>query len=615
MEQTSRRKPLLRSISAVAITGLVLSSAACTPRPDTGREVLEEFLGALAGGDVAKAAALTDHPDSAEGDLNAATDGLQPEGLDYEIEGIDTSSNQSSAEVTMNWQLPHQRRWGYDTTFTLTKTEAGQRDWALRWSPASLHPQLGRNQHPELRTIAAPRPSVVGSDGAALLEPGTVHRVILNRDGAENVQSSINRAATVINNEMPEDGPKLDARAIGEQAAGGKGNFSLIVLPASTPQRVKDELADIDGISVNDEAAMVRPDPGFAPDLMSRVERLVDTGDHGADGWKIVAANEGGAVVGTLYEVSPDVAPAVQASISKKVQDAAQKAVDTRQDAKAMLVAVQPSTGKILAVAQTAEADKDGDLALMGQFPPGSTYKIVTAAAGVQHEGLNAGSTVPCPGSMEIGPRIVTNYNGSGVGNTSLSDAFARSCNTTFGNISHKLEPGQFKEESKNFGIGINYHIAGLDTITGSVSDGSDEVERIDAGYGQGNDLTSPFGMALVSATVAAGRTPTPSLVPSAGTWQSQVSKPLPPEVLNEVRTLMRAVVTSGTGSAIAGRGEVYAKTGEAEYAGGSHAWFTGYRDDLAFATLIVGGGGSEHAVAITDAFFANIDEGSGDEG
>ncbi|MDK6685514.1 penicillin-binding transpeptidase domain-containing protein, partial [Escherichia coli] len=102
---------------------------------------------------------------------------------------------------------------------------------------------------------------------------------------------------------------------------------------------------------------------------------------------------------------------------------------------------------------------------------------------------------------------------------------------------------------------------------------------------------------------------------PSAGTWQSQTSKPLPPEVLNEVRSLMRAVVTSGTGSAIAGRGEVYAKTGEAEYAGGSHAWFTGYRDDLACATLIVGGGGSEHAVAITDAFFANIDEGSGDEG
>jgi len=54
--------------------------------------------------------------------------------------------------------------------------------------------------------------------------------------------------------------------------------------------------------------------------------------------------------------------------------------------------------------------------------------------------------------------------------------------------------------------------------------------------------------------------------------------------------------------------GEIHAKTGEAEFAGGSHAWFTGYRDDLAFATLIVGGGGSESATAVTDAFFTELD-------
>ena len=74
----------------------------------------------------------------------------------------------------------------------------------------------------------------------------------------------------------------------------------------------------------------------------------------------------------------------------------------------------------------------------------------------------------------------------------------------------------------------------------------------------------------------------------------------------------MRAVVTSGTATAIAGRGEVYGKTGEAEVSGGSHAWFTGWRDDIAFATLIVHGGGSEHAVSVTDAFLANLDEQSG---
>lgn len=277
-----------------------------------------------------------------------------------------------------------------------------------------------------------------------------------------------------------------------------------------------------------------------------------------------------------------------------------------------MLVALRPSSGEVLAVAQTRKTDEKGDLAMMGQYPPGSTFKIVTAAAGMDNLGLDPSSAVPCPGTMTLGPRVVTNYNGSGVGDTSLTDAFARSCNTTFADISHKMEPGLLQAEAERFGLGVDYRIAGLDTITGSVSDGTDEAERIDAGYGQGFDLASPFGMAMVSATVAAGRAPTPSLVPQAGTWASASPEPLAQETAEHLRSVMRAVVTSGTATAIAGRGEVYGKTGEAEVSGGSHAWFTGWRDDIAFATLIVHGGGSEHAVSVTDAFLANLDGQSG---
>lgn len=605
---------LRRVVTGLVLLGLTTSLVSCTPRPDTGEEVLGKFFEAINSGDIDQAAALTDHPVDAKNELAAAVKGLQTHDLGAEVHDVDSNGTQSTASVHMNWALPNNRVWNYDTTFVLTKEESGTKDWTVRWTSATLHPQLGRNQHPELRSIQATKPSVVGSDGAPLLEPGTVHRVVVDRDSVTNVQSTINRIATIVNNEMPSpegQSPRIDARKLGADAAGGKGAFSVAVLPSDTPAKVKDEIAALPGVSMNDEAAMVRPDPGFAPDLMSRVEKVVGQGDPGENGWNIVAANRDGAVLGTLHEVQPNVAPAVQASISKKVQDAAQKAVDSRSDAEVMLVAIQPSTGKILAVAQTGEADKKGDLALMGQFPPGSTYKIVTAAAGVSHNGLEAGSTVPCPGTMEIGPRIVTNYNGSGVGDTSLTSAFARSCNTTFANIAHGFQPGQFRQDSQKFGIGIDYHIAGLDTITGSVSDGSEEAERIDAGYGQGNDLVSPFGMALVSATVAAGRTPTPTLIPTEGTWQSAQSPQLDPHVIDTLKTLMRAVVTSGTATAIAGRGEVYGKTGEAEVSGGSHAWFTGFRDDLAFATLITHGGGSEHAVAVTDRFFANLDEGT----
>lgn len=111
-----------------------------------------------------------------------------------------------------------------------------------------------------------------------------MHRVILSCDTTRNVQPSINRTATVISNEVSEDGPRLGARAVGKQAADGKGNFSLIILPTSAPQRAEDKLAGIDRISVNDEATMVRPDPGFASDLMNRTERLMGTDDHSAGG-------------------------------------------------------------------------------------------------------------------------------------------------------------------------------------------------------------------------------------------------------------------------------------------------------------------------------------------
>ena len=70
---------------------------------------------------------------------------------------------------------------------------------------------------------------------------------------------------------------------------------------------------------------------------------------------------------------------------------------------------------------------------------------------------------------------------------------------------------------------------------------------------------------------------------------------------------MMRLVVTDGSARDIAGCGEVFGKTGEAEFAGGSHSWFAGYRGDMAFASLIVGGGSSEYAVRMTKVMFDSL--------
>src|SRR5699024_12647502 len=114
---------------------------------------------------------------------------------------------------------------------------------------------------------------------------------------------------------------------------------------------------------------------------------------------------------------------------------------------------------------------------------------------------------------MDIYGRIVTNYTAFSKGNVPLIDAFASSCNTTFADMSTQLEPGQLAAEGKRFGLGIDYEIPGLTTMTGSVPEGETPWERTEAGYGQGYALASACELAIDSATAASGATPDPTAV------------------------------------------------------------------------------------------------------
>ncbi|AKK03397.1 penicillin-binding transpeptidase domain-containing protein [Corynebacterium epidermidicanis] len=594
----------------LATVGFVAATVtACTPKPDVADPVIREFLQALEQGDVEKAAQLTDNPDATRTAVQESIDGMQAEGLRAELLRVDNQDTLATATYRLDWRLPRERNFDYEAQVAATKIKD---QWKVRYAPAMVHPQLGAHQHLELRAIPAQKSRVISADGADVLAPGSVYRILINPAEAGNTSGVAARVAMALGQAHERDAavPVIDQQALAKELAGRTGNYSVTVVSGPNGKIVADELRGVPGVIVNEEAAMVRTDPTFAPEIMSRVEKIVRDDLDGANGWQIAKVNNNGAEMASLYRKEPELRPAVQVSLDHQMQNAAQQAVDLRKEMKAMMVAIRPSTGEILAVAQTKRADEDGDPALMGQYPPGSTFKMITAAAGLAHQGLNTGSTVPCPGTMEVGPRIVTNYNSFSRGNTSLDDAFAQSCNTTFADISARLAPGQLQDMAKSFGLGVDYAIPGLDTMTGQVPHGDEFMERVDEGYGQGRDLASPFGLALVAATAAAGKTPTPVLVSGhPGTADQHVSPP-PAEVVNQLRTMMRSVVTSGTARGMRQKGgAVSGKTGEAEFSGGSHAWFAGFReDDIAFATLIVGGGGSESAVAITDYFFVQLD-------
>ena len=493
---------------------------------------------------------------------------------------------------------------------TLTQT-GGQ--WTVRWQPSALHPRLGALQHLELRAVPAQQASVVSSDDAQLLSPGVAYRVLVDTSAMASSREAASRisAALAQAHEADETVPTRDVAQLESELSAATGTYSVAVVPAAAQPSVAGALGDVDGVRLNEEAAMVNADPTFAPGIMARVGELVRDDLEGKAGWNISVVNEHGAALEEVTSQAPEPAPAVKVSLDHTVQRAAEKALEPLAGQQAMIVAIRPSTGGVLAVAQTPAADRDGIIATMGQYPPGSTFKIITAAAGLENEGLTPASTVPCPGTMNIYGRVVTNYAGFALGDVPLEKAFARSCNTTFADISTKLEPGQLADVGKQFGLGVDLKIPGLDTVTGSIPVGEEPLDRTEAGYGQGHDLASPFGMALVAATAAHGSMPVPYLVDGETTEAAPTQAPAP-ETIAQLQQMMAAVTSpGGTAAGMSAGGDIRGKTGEAEINQGSHAWFTGYRadDDIAFATLIVLGGGSESAVAATDRMFINIDQ------
>ncbi len=226
----------------------------------------------------------------------------------------------------------------------------------------------------------------------------------------------------------------------------------------------------------------------------------------------MVSVNQNGSEVDVLNEVPGSPAPSVTISLDRAVQDAAQGAVNA-VGRKAMIVAIKPSTGEILAVAQNGAADADGPAALTGLYPPGSTFKIITAGAAIDRDMATPNTLLPCPGTMDIGQRTIPNYGGFDLGTVPMSRAFASSCNTTFAELASRMPPKGLTTAAAQYGIGNDYTVDGLVTNTGSVPPTVNLTERTEDGFGQGKVLVSPFGMALAAATVAAGKTPLPQLI------------------------------------------------------------------------------------------------------
>ncbi|GIH95508.1 penicillin-binding transpeptidase domain-containing protein [Planobispora siamensis] len=313
---------------------------------------------------------------------------------------------------------------------------------------------------------------------------------------------------------------------------------------------------------------------------------------------QIVGSDKKAETVGTI---EGEAGEPLQTTLDLRVHRAAVSAVrDLKQTAS--MVVIRPSTGEILSVVN----NRGGfNRALDGAYPPGSTFKAITAV-GLLEAGLEPGSRVTCPKDVNVGGLPIRNSNHSAYGSVTFSDSFAHSCNTTFAPLTKEhLDADELVRTAELFGFNKQLSI-GVPVAKGSFPRAESDAELAAESFGQGRITASPLLMASAAAAFADGTWRPPTLVPSIE--QRNEPQELPEGVTTAMRQMMSAVVTKGTAKDAGLPSGTRGKTGTAEFgpAGDlkTHAWFMGYRDDLAFAVIVEEGEGGGTVAAPVAADF-----------
>jgi cell division protein FtsI/penicillin-binding protein 2 len=392
----------------------------------------------------------------------------------------------------------------------------------------------------------------------------------------------------------------------------------VITLRRSAYERVRAIIHPLKGVHFQTGVLPLGPTPGFGRAVLGQVGPATATAirsagplalpsdDIGLSGLQLVyqrrlagtpsgrveMVNSSGQVLLTLFTVAGHTGSPVHTTLDFRLQQAAESALP-KTSRPAALVAIQASTGQILAIANRP-ADSTYDVGLDGGYPPGSTFKVVTTAA-LLARGFDPSSRVTCPPSITVDGKRFTNYAGESATGASFVEDFAMSCNDAFISLAPQLRPEDMAAEARRFGFGSRWTLP-VPSYSGQAPPPRNAIERAADMIGQGRILASPTNMALVAAAVDSGTWRPPSLLLQPGPTQRTSTHAIDPETMSQLHRLMRAVVTSGTGTAANLPGApVFGKTGTAEFGSGNppatDAWFMGFRGDIAFAVVVQGGG------------------------
>jgi cell division protein FtsI/penicillin-binding protein 2 len=618
--RSSRRRVRSRWLAAVlALVIAALALTACSPakKIPAEQQAAQAYLDALGAADSATAGQRTTDAVAATAAITKSLAGLASGGSglrgSLRVTGLTAQQPESAtANYDASWQLPGLATpWRYTGTLPLVRQAE---TWRVSWAASALHPRLSDGSHLVLKRSQPARAALQDNSGAALFKPTPVVVVGVNPSAVSNLSSLATRLAAV---------PALQTTAseiTRAVTAAAKDQFvAIITLRRPAYEQIKAQIFDLPGTQFQSETRLLPPTTNFARPLLGSVgpataeivegsqgqvqagdtvglsglQRALDPQLRGTPGVDVYAASDADATLGAKLATvtSPVAGKPVRLTLDSAIQAAADASLEP-VSRPAAIVALQPSTGKVLAVANSANAP--GDIALTGQYPPGSTFKIATYAAALQAQpDLTASTMVDCPPTVTINGRIFQNHDKAEHGRIPLTAAFGYSCNTTAIDFGMKLPAGALAETAGALGLGGDWKLP-VPAFSGSMPATATGTEQAAEAIGQGKVLVSPLLMASMAGAAASGTPVGPSLV----VGQQAAPEPgLDARVTTTLNALMRATVAlpGATGYELnVLPGQLRGKTGTAEFGTDtppkSHSWFAGVRGDLAIAVFIYGG-------------------------
>jgi cell division protein FtsI/penicillin-binding protein 2 len=596
-------------VAAAAVAVVVIFKKGNGERPEAAAR---PYLAAWSRQDWPGMAALVDQPPATFSTAHQAeVKNLGLISASYALTTVSQHGSSATAAYTAHVMLQGLGAWDRSAALPLHRSGS---HWRVQWTPAVIYPGLSETTHFARDRTWPARANILGAGGVVLTPNQSIVDIGVVGERIKDM--------AVLTGALTAAGanPAAVNSALAQAAAHPNQFVSVMTVPddANYAQTIRPALYNLPGTQFVRRTAR----QALTPDLSAHVigslgsitaeqlkalgqlyqatDRVGQTGLEnayegqlaGSPGGDVRVVDSSGHTVSTALTVPPKPGTDVHTSIDPHVELAAEGAL-TGVVQPAALVAVKASTGEVLA-AVSRPTLTPFNRALAGQYPPGSTFKVITAAD-LLASGLNPDSPATCPPTITVGGRQFHNFEGETQPNLPFRQAFAVSCNTAFIGLAGSLTPQSLVSTAAQFGFGTDLKM-GLPASGGRVPLPSTDVEKAATAIGQAQVQASPLQMASVAAAVAAGAYHAPRLV-SGAPDDSATPAPLNPSVATGLRQMMAEVVSNGTGvpAAVPGKPQVSGKTGTAEFGSANppttHAWFIGFQGDVAFAVLVEGGG------------------------